>query len=112
MIERRFVILPVVWKLRNRLAYITILIAALPLIAQSPSGTVGFMPYSDAKPILEALEEALPPELRDIPAEKREAACLAWAKSRDTQIRPRLAPVDDGTGGNFLLFGTPFTHQS
>jgi hypothetical protein len=111
MIERWFVILPVVWKPRNRLAYITILIAALPLIAQSPSGTVGFMPYSDAKPILEALEEALPPELRDIPAKKREAAWIDWAKSRDTQIRARLARGDEDTVVNFLLFGTSFTHQ-
>src|SRR5260370_8469972 len=106
MIERRFVILPVVWKLRNRLAYITILIAALPLIAQSPSGTVGFIPYSDAKPILEALEEALPAELRDIPAEKRAAAWIAWAKSRDAQIPPRLPQHDNTTPHNSFLFIT------
>src|SRR5260370_10405289 len=70
------------------------------------------MPYSDAKPILEALEEALPAELRDIPAEKREAAWIDWAKSRDTQIRARLAQGDEDTVVNFLLFGTSFTHQS
>src|SRR5260370_38097433 len=69
------------------------------------------MPYSDAKPILEALEEALPTELRDIPAEKREAAWIDWAKSRDTQIRARLAQGDEDTVVNFLLFGTSFTHQ-
>src|SRR5260370_7755316 len=70
------------------------------------------MPYSDAKPILEALEEALPAELRDIPAEKRDAARIDWAKSRDTQIRARLAQGDEDTVVNFLLFGTSFTHQS
>src|SRR5260370_10177631 len=73
---------------------------------------VGLMTYSDAKPIIEALEEALPPEVRDIPAENGEAAWIDWAKSRDTQIRARLAQGDEDTVVNFLLFGTSFTHQS
>src|SRR5882672_4067291 len=68
-----------------------------------------FIPYEDAKPILEALAEILPADLRDIPAENRENAWNTWVQKRDREIRERLGQGDADSVVNFLLFGTSFT---
>jgi hypothetical protein len=94
---------------RSQIAAVIIFLTALPIFFASPSGHVSFIPYSDAKPILESMEEALPSELRSLTADQRERAWPDWVKARDTQIRERLARGDEDSLVNLLLFGTSFT---
>jgi|SRR6267154_440942 len=68
-----------------------------------------FIPYEDAKPILEALAVILPADLHDIPAERRENAWNTWVQNRDREVRERLGQGDADSVVNFLLFGTSFT---
>jgi hypothetical protein len=76
----------------------------------APAATqIGHTPYEDAKPILEAMAEIIPAELRDAPAEHQREAWDAWAKKRDAEIRERLAQGDGDSVVNFLLFGASFT---
>src|SRR5215470_7163428 len=74
-----------------------------------PATQVSYTPYSDAKPILEAMAEVLPAELRDSPAGVQEESWSLWTKKRDTDIRQRLAQGDADSVVNFLMFGTSFT---
>jgi len=77
-----------------------------------PSATrVVYTPFEDAKPILEVLAEILPPELRGLPSEKREAAWNEWTRKRDVEIRERLARGDADSIVNLLMFGTSFTAE-
>lgn len=78
----------------------------------SPSATqTSYTPYSDAKPILEAMAEILPAELRDSPAGVSEENWNIWAKRRDVDIRRRLEQGDADSVINFLMFGTGFTTE-
>ena len=74
-----------------------------------PATRVTFTPYEDAKPILEALAEIIPAELRDASPDTREGVWNAWVRKRDAEIRSRLAQGDADSVINFLMFGTSFT---
>ncbi len=87
------------------------LLGSLVLVAGPPSGKVGYITFAEAKPILEAMAEALPAGLSGQPPDKLESLWPAWVKSRDAEIRERLARGDEDTIVNFLLFGTSFTKQ-
>jgi hypothetical protein len=90
---------------------LTALLGSLALAAGSPPGEVGYIPFAEAKPILDAMAEALPAGLSGQPPEKLESMWLDWVKSRDAEIRERLTTGDEDTVVNFLLFGTSFTKQ-
>lgn len=85
------------------------MLLALTALAETISNRVVFTPYSDAKPILDAMGEALPADLRGVRAEQKEKVWAQWVTSRDAQIRERLGRGDEDTLVNFLLFGTSFT---
>ena len=66
-----------------------------------------FIPYSDAKPIFDALrDDLLPPELRGLTPAQREAAWPGWVMRRDAAIRARVAEGDEDSVINLLQFGT------
>ncbi|MBI2220076.1 MAG: methyltransferase domain-containing protein [Acidobacteria bacterium] len=68
------------------------------------------IPYTDAKPILEALRrDVLPADLGATPAAARESTWAAWVSRRDSAIRARLARGDEDSIVNLLLYGTSFT---
>ncbi|HJZ64270.1 MAG TPA: class I SAM-dependent methyltransferase [Candidatus Acidoferrum sp.] len=73
------------------------------------AGQVSYTPHSDAKPILDAMAEILPAELRGSADGAREKTWNDWAKKRDADIRQRLAQGDADSIVNFLMFGTSFT---
>lgn len=77
--------------------------------ALPPATQISYTPFSDAKPILEAMAEILPAELRDSPAGVQEESWNLWAKKRDSDIRHRLAQGDADSVVNFMMFGTSFT---
>lgn len=78
---------------------------------ESVQPKVVFMPYVDARPILQAMAEALPPGLRGLTPQEQESAWPGWVKQQDAEIRARLKKGDEDSLLNFLLFGTSFTHQ-
>jgi hypothetical protein len=78
---------------------------------ESVKPKVVFMPYVDARPILQAMAEALPRGLRSLTPQEQESAWPEWVKQQDAEIRARLKKGDEDSLLNFLLFGTSFTHQ-
>jgi CheR methyltransferase, SAM binding domain len=90
---------------------LTALFASFAFVEGHPPGKVGYITFAEAKPILEAMAEALPAGLSGQPPEKLESLWPAWVKSRDAEIRERLMGGDEDTIVNFLLFGTTFTHE-
>jgi hypothetical protein len=86
----------------------TLLLA--PLVAGQVSSV--FIPYSDARPVFDALrDDLLPPEFRGLTSAQREAAWPAWVVKRDAAISARVAEGDEDAVINLLQFGTSFTGQ-
>jgi SAM-dependent methyltransferase len=63
--------------------------------------------FATVKPVLEALANELPPQLR----EPNEAKWKAWAQREDDIVRARLEQGALDSMINLLLFGTSFTTQ-
>src|SRR5262249_24106071 len=70
-----------------------------------------YISYDESAPILNALREVLPSELRNAQAVDLPATWRNWAERQDRDIRARLAEGDEDSGINFLLFGTSFTKK-
>ena len=86
--------------------------SSLPVVLAAQGSGQTFIPYSDAKPIFEALrDDLLPPELRGLTPAQREAAWPGWVMRRDAAIRARVAEGDEDSVINLLQFGTAFTKQ-
>jgi hypothetical protein len=88
-----------------------VVLATLALSAQAVGPTAANMSYADAKPILEALHDTLPADLKNRSAGELESVWPGWTSRRDAEIRARLERGDDDSLVNFLLFGTTFTRQ-
>src|SRR5437879_12353443 len=93
------------------LLFLAALLGSLAPAAGPVPGKVGYIPFAEAKPILEAMAEALPVGLSGQTPEKLESLWPAWVKARDAEIRERLARGDEDTVVNFLLFGTSFPQR-
>ncbi len=70
---------------------------------------VATMAYADARPVLEAHRDQLPPGLNGNTPLALETAWPAWAARHDAEIRARLAQGDEDSVVNFWLYGTTFT---
>jgi SAM-dependent methyltransferase len=93
---------------------IATLVAAAAFVAAcyaQPAARVGYIPYEEARPIIEALKDVLPAELRSANSEPSSAIWMKWVAQRDSEIRSRLAQGDEDSLINFLLFGTSFTRN-
>jgi len=97
-------------KRRLRAVLVVLVASGVFLSAQGTVPRVSYVPFSDAEPILKALSEILPQELKD-PPDKVQSRWPAWVAQRDSEIRARLAQGEEDTIVNFLLFGTSFTRQ-
>jgi hypothetical protein len=87
---------------------------AHPLLATagaSPPAAPSYIPYAAARPVLEAMPEALPDPLREKDAAAREAFWPTWVAERDREIRSRLARGTEDSVAHFMLFGTTFTSE-
>jgi hypothetical protein len=82
-----------------------VLVGMLALAA--PAAERVFAPYTSVKPVLEALGERLPADLKNA----GEAKWNAWSRQQDRAIRSRLEAGDRDTAVNLLLFGTSFSSQ-
>jgi hypothetical protein len=85
------------------------ILTALPSAAFNSQ--VNYLPYEEAKPILEALRDVLPPELKNANPADLPTVWQKWVASRDRDIRSRLLQGDEDSLINFLLFGTTFTRR-
>ena len=85
--------------------------AMLPLHAQTVAHKPSYLPYGEAKPIITALEEILPPELKGLSNDALAKKWTGWLTERDRAIRTRLDLGDEDSLVNFLLFGTTYTKQ-
>ncbi|MEK6302616.1 MAG: hypothetical protein AABO41_18040 [Acidobacteriota bacterium] len=79
--------------------------------AAQQTGQVSYIPYAEAKPILEAVNDVLPAELRSAKPESMPTIWASWVAHRDSEIRGRLAQGDEDSLINFVLFGTSFTRN-
>ena len=94
--------------------FLSLALAALEPVP-SPAFTAAdrhwsYISYEEATPILESLQETLPPQLRASRSEMP-SAWRSWVERRDREIRARLIQGDEDSVVNFLLFGTSFTHK-
>ncbi len=107
---------------RSLFRFFPVCCLALSLAAGTSGPKVSYIPYGDAKPVLEALAEVLPAELKNQSSSPQafapmdrgkgfEATWPGWVARRDAEIRARLAQGDEDSIVNFLLFGTSFTKQ-
>ncbi len=96
----------------------------VPVVAQTPRGKsvpkktaptkpaaskVEFMPLEDARPVLLALNDAAPAELRAASDADLPAVWAKWTAKYDADIRARVTRGDEDSLVNFLFFGTTFT---
>jgi hypothetical protein len=91
---------------------LAVLLTSLSLATHRPvvhgqASKVPNITYEDGRPLLEALREVAPPELRFATAKE----WTKWIARRDAEIRSRLVQGDEDSVTNFLLFGTSFTRQ-
>jgi hypothetical protein len=88
-----------------------LVLSSLSLFAQSSRRVTVYIPYTDAKPVIQALAEILPVELRGKSDQEIAALWSGWVILRDQEIRSRLAQGDEDSLINFILFGTSFTRE-
>ena len=74
---------------------------------QTDTGHRPIISFATVKPVLEALGDKLPPQLR----EPNEAKWKTWAQHEDDVVRTRLEQGALDSMINLLLFGTSFTTQ-
>jgi len=90
-------------------------LALVPLLEAAPARTgrwgVVNISYEQAQPILEALDDVLPAELKNRSPADVEAVWPGWVTRHDQEMRARLLRGEEDTLVNFLLFGTSFTRQ-
>jgi len=100
--------------MRNHQAFFTNLLLAItlmPLPAQTLKQRAVYIPYEDAQPILETLNEILPPEIKNRSRAEQVTIWPGWVARRDAEIRARLSQGDEDSLVNLLLFGTSYTKQ-
>jgi SAM-dependent methyltransferase len=68
------------------------------------------MTLAEARPVITALGESAPPELRRLLADS-EPAWGEWVAQRDAGIRGRIARGDEDSVVNLMLYGTTFTRR-
>src|SRR6476659_7020294 len=62
--------------------------------------------YQEARPILEALRDQLPPALKTQTPAGLESAWPQWTRDHDAEVRARLARGDEDSVVNFWMYGT------
>ena len=97
--------------LRFIMSALGVVCLATAVMSQKSERKAVYLPYSEAQPIIEALDEILPPELKGLRKEALAAKWTNWLTQRDREIRDRLTLGDEDSLVNFLLFGATYTKQ-
>jgi hypothetical protein len=92
---------------------VALLLASLPggLVVSAPASAEAppFTTFDEARPVVEAMREALPAGLAGLPDDRLAAAWPAWVRERDRAVRDRLVRGEEDAVVNLLFFGTSFT---
>ena len=91
--------------LRVRSCLPGVLAMLLPASAEAPP----FTPYDEARPVVEAMREALPEGLAGLSDDRLAPTWPAWVRERDRAVRDRLVRGEEDAVVNLLFFGTSFT---
>ena len=86
-------------------------ILAMSLFGEDAANRKIRIAYSETRPILDSLAEALPSEFRGKSVKDQAAAWRGWLARHDARIRSRLMRGDEDTLVNSLLYGTSFTNE-
>jgi hypothetical protein len=101
--------------MRNRTLLLSIiglvLLAAPEAAFHAQTRKVSYITYEEARPIVEALGDVLPADLRGTASKDLPSIWTEWVVRRDAEIRNRLVQGDEDSLVNFLLFGTSFTRR-
>jgi hypothetical protein len=95
----------------KKLAVIPSAVLSITALVAGAGPSVADLSFADAKPILQAMQEVLPPVLRGQSAEGQAVRWPVWLATLNTEVRARLRRGDEDALVNFLLFGTSFTSQ-
>lgn len=88
-----------------------------PARAPAPAPFKTTIPYDEARPLLEAMPEKLPAELKMFGgagtsrSRTLETAWPGWASRHNAEIRARLERGDEDSIVNFWIYGTTFTKR-
>ena len=93
---------------RVALRQIGTLCLAIVTLAAGP-GAQERISFDEARPVLEAVGAAVPPELRSLSLADMAAQWPRWIERHDREVRARLAQGDDDSLVNLWLYGTSFT---
>jgi hypothetical protein len=85
--------------------------SALAYQSKSTSPRVTYITYAEARPVLEALAEVLPEDLKSAGSKDLPEFWSKWVSRRDAEIRARLVQGNEDSLVNLLLFGTSFTSR-
>ena len=97
---------------RSWLIPVAMVLISGQLPAQGPPTPRIYVPFGDARPLLDALRsDLLPLEFQGRSATEIAPAWDGWVAARDAYIRHRLERGDDDSVVNLLLFGSSFTGQ-
>jgi SAM-dependent methyltransferase len=77
--------------------------------ALAAAQTTTEIPYSDARPAIEAHAADLPADLAALDPGQRQAAWPGWVSRHNAEIRARLEQGDEDSVVNLWLYGTTFT---
>jgi hypothetical protein len=97
-------------KQKLSLYLVLLVLSSSPLAFGQSAPKTEFIPYQSAKPIVEAMGDSLPQELKaagNLDATK----WSAWVQSRDQEIRDRLDRGEEDTLTNLLRFGVTYTKE-
>ena len=81
-------------------------LAAGAAVAQAPQ----YVPFSQAQPVLQAYQKALPKDLT-ASGQPTAAAWDKWVRSQDQEIRTRLERGEEDTLTNLLRLGVTYTNE-
>ena len=93
---------------RHRLLFLSL--SCLFPFCDLPAQTPEFVSLASARPVLQAMRGSLPPELRAAGATAPEA-WDQWVRTRDRQIRRRIAQGEELTLTNLLRLGVSYTKE-
>src|SRR5258706_14226017 len=88
-----------------------LLLVLVAPFAQTSKQRVVYLSYEEAQPVVSALDEILPAELKGKNSSELASAWPKWIMHRDAEIRDRLALGDEDSLVNLLLFGTSYTKE-
>ena len=102
--------------MRNRALSLSLIAMALLSPPETPfsrplQSRTEYITFEEARPIVDAMREALPADLRSKSMSDIASAWSDWVVRRDADIRARLIQGDEDSIINFLLFGTSFTRK-